>query len=485
MDAAAVANGVRRRHLLVVGCLAASGLVLFWTRSVPLDASLWHDEAVTVRSYVAGGPQAIFFDHYIPNIHPLFSLLAWATTELLGRTEAVLRAWSVVPAWTAVLVAAWWAWRRLSPEVAALVVLLGAASPLHQSLAVQARGYGLGMLAGAGALVAALEMRGDRPGVAATGFGVAAFAGVATLPVFALAVIGHAVLLLADPRTRRSVLVVVPVVGAASSAVYAPMITDVIDSSNQRFGEQVAPSGILTRPYDDLVEPLLRTLVPARYESVTDLLFVSAAFVLLVVSFMWCRVRGQLVLFSHLFVPVLLTYAALSAGRFYVTTRFVSFLLVNVLLLAAIGLGGLLALIRRVPHGRAFAALALLALVTVGLRNAIAAGQEAAALPLEDAKLVGQVVRGSGVDLVLSNTDRPPVLEHYLPGLLVAGPEGLETLFCEVTVPFAYVDHDNGTSPDPDTACLDGRVAARVRVEQRTRGSFVVWLVAGRAQTDR
>lgn len=64
----------------------------------PLGMSLWHDEAGSAINYIDGGPYAIFFRPYIANNHPLFNLVAWLTTSLLGRAEVVYRLGSVLPA---------------------------------------------------------------------------------------------------------------------------------------------------------------------------------------------------------------------------------------------------------------------------------------------------------------------------------------------------------------------------------------------------
>src|SRR5919106_4377945 len=93
---------------LPIGLLALLGLVLLWSRLVGLDSSLWHDEAVSISTYNT-------FDTALDlkSSHALFHLLSWPTTALLGEAEAVQRLWSVFPAIAAIVVATWWAWRRL------------------------------------------------------------------------------------------------------------------------------------------------------------------------------------------------------------------------------------------------------------------------------------------------------------------------------------------------------------------------------------
>ena len=146
------ANLTQRVAQAVIGAVV---LVLLWSRLAVLGTSFWHDETVTAFFYVDRGPRGIFFGHYVPNNHVLFSLLSWATTGIVGHFEASYRIWSVLPALVSVAVIGWWAWRRFGPLTAVAVLIFATVAPLHLVLAPQARGYGLGFLAGAGMLVGA------------------------------------------------------------------------------------------------------------------------------------------------------------------------------------------------------------------------------------------------------------------------------------------------------------------------------------------
>jgi hypothetical protein len=197
----------RSPTLLPGAILALSGLVLVWTRLLPLTQSMWADEVVTITVYAHPGPGAIF-GHYVANDHMLFELLAWATTGITGdHGTAAYRFWAVAPAIAAGALLAWWLWRRLDPWVAALFGALATASPLYFGLSVEARGYGLAFLAMSLVLIGA-DWFDERGGVWPLAVFVAgSLIGIWTLPVFVLPVIamGGLLALRASPTRRRSV----------------------------------------------------------------------------------------------------------------------------------------------------------------------------------------------------------------------------------------------------------------------------------------
>ena len=151
-----------RRRSWVPWLAAAAAVVAIaavWARWPALGVSLWWDEAYSARQFIPFGPTKIIDPlYYLPNDHILFNLLAWATTAIVGTTEAILRFWSVVPALAAGGVIGWWGWRRHGPVVGVAAALFIVTSPVHLGLSVQARGYGLGFLAAALMLVGAVAM---------------------------------------------------------------------------------------------------------------------------------------------------------------------------------------------------------------------------------------------------------------------------------------------------------------------------------------
>src|SRR5262249_6074988 len=134
---------MRDAPLLSAAALVLLFGVLAWTRIAPLSVGFWNDEAFSATNYIDGGPRAIFFAPYVPNNHALFSLMAWITTKLFGRSEVAYRLPSVLPAIAAVVIVAGMAWRRLDPWTAVAFTALAVGSPVHLELGVQARGYGL------------------------------------------------------------------------------------------------------------------------------------------------------------------------------------------------------------------------------------------------------------------------------------------------------------------------------------------------------
>ena len=205
------ASAARYGALVVLGVLFAA---LVWSRFSLLGQSFFRDEAFTAVHYVDRGPHAILFGRSVPNNHVLFSLLAWITTKHGGQSEAVYRIWSVVPATAAAGVIAWWAWRRVSPFTAVMTVLLTLVAPIHFLLAPQARGYGLAFLAGAGMLVGAIQAGEDGRSRDIAVFAAFGLVGILTLPVFALAFLAQAAVLVALPALRRRTLVAVVAVGS-------------------------------------------------------------------------------------------------------------------------------------------------------------------------------------------------------------------------------------------------------------------------------
>ena len=71
------------------------GLALVGSRLVGLGQSFWHDEVVAVEDFIRAGPHEILAG---PDLsHELFSLLAWATSRVVGESEIAFRLWSAVP----------------------------------------------------------------------------------------------------------------------------------------------------------------------------------------------------------------------------------------------------------------------------------------------------------------------------------------------------------------------------------------------------
>jgi hypothetical protein len=469
---------------VTLGVAGATVVLLLWSRLAQLDASLWHDEAYTVLNYVNGGPREIFFGDYRANNHVLFSLLTWATTGIVGHFDAAYRLWSVIPALGAVALVAWWTWRRLSPVAAAAVVVLATMSPLHFTLAPQARGYGLTLFAAAGMLVAA-DRASERGRVAdVVLFGVFALVGTWTYPLFVLAVVFQAAVLAIQRDLRRPVLATCGVAAAGTLLFYWPMLGRIVEQAPQRHSEQLPWYGPVSGPFNDLARPMLTVLFPERVDLLTSHSFVAATYVLFAaLGVRWLWRHEQRALLAHLVVPVVGTYLTLTVARFYLKPRFTSFLLFYVIVLLSLGVVELWHVMRHVSVVRPLIWAAIAAVVLVGSKDVIAQTRIQAEVPYENFKFVSQIVNESGIDRVMTNSRASTGLQYYL------GSERLKvedkdkgTLvrsFCYDLGPFIFVDHNGFGSPDPNLTCLRLRGAARVHVHQQARGSMDVWLVSG------
>ena len=480
-----------RVALVVVGL---SALLLCWSRLAFLDVSFWHDEAFSVMTYVDRGPSTMLFGDYTPNNHLLYSLLSWATTWRLGTFEAAYRIWSVLPGLVAVAIVGWWAWRRFAPFVGAAVVVLLTISPMHLDIVPQARGYGLGFLAGAGMLVGAARAcdRGRASDVAwFAGFGLV---GIWTLPPMVIPFLAQAaVVFVARHDLRRTVVVATAVVGFGSVLFYAPLASEIVEGSQVDYaGSEPLPwYGWATAPVEDLGQPTLASFLPDRLTTGVSLdgdleiadahILVRAALpivcVLLAGLGAWRLARrSEVAVLALLLVPIIATYVVLTAGRFFFRPRYGSFLLIPLVVLLAIGILEIWELVRhRGVFVRAVAITTATALLLIGAHNVV---QRARQLPSENFKLVGQVVLESEIRDVVTNSDTPTGLSYYLgrQRVRVLQAEALSRLFCAAEGPLVFIDHNNG-SPDPDLACLESRGAVRIHVPQSRRGSLDVWFL--------
>jgi 4-amino-4-deoxy-L-arabinose transferase-like glycosyltransferase len=169
--------------------------------------SFWYDEAFTVMRVLHPGLGATLrsFVH-TENTPPLWYLIAWADARVLGTGEVALRLPSALFGIAAVPVA-WGIGRELSGRrVAVLCAAIVAVNPLFWWYSQEARAYELFVLASALAMLCFLRARRDP-----TPRRMALFALTGALSllshyfaVFLLAPM--ALILLADPRTRRRAL---------------------------------------------------------------------------------------------------------------------------------------------------------------------------------------------------------------------------------------------------------------------------------------
>ena len=217
-----------------------AGVVLV-TRLAGLDLSLWWDEAFTAQRYIRGGPST-FLDPelYFANNHLLFTVLAWATSRLLGTSEMVLRLWAVLPALAGLAMLVAWLWRRHGPLVATVALTATAVSPLALANSIQARGYGLVLLSATVLLVVpvvqdrAPTLGGDLAVTTAGAVGMLSFP-----PVVALYLAHAGVWLLRRGRARWRLVMLTAAAGVVTAAVYLPLL-DLLAERADRVGSRFA-----------------------------------------------------------------------------------------------------------------------------------------------------------------------------------------------------------------------------------------------------
>lgn len=494
--------GVRRPGLgwLPWPIICGAGAFILWSRLASLDQSLWHDEVFSVVHYSSRGPNAIFFDEYIPNNHVLFNLLAWATTSVSGESEIAYRLWSVVPAIAAVVVVVWWTWRILDPWTSVAVAVFVATSPIHHDLTREARGYGLTFLAGALMLVFAYKVGrgGGRRDLFA--LGVAGVIGGLTVPQFAIGFVGQTVPLLMRRDLRRRALAMLAAVGGVLLVLYAPVLSDMVRSADTVSGSALPWHGPVSAALKDLLQPSFDVLANRR----TDAYFVTShrpdqllagALALIGGVLLWRA--GARLLLALLVVPVVFTYSVLTATGLHVHERYGSFLLFHTLILAAV------AVVRGVqafPRGAARYAATGAAVVIAGLTvaHALTRSRRFHDMPREDFKRVARVVKAQGATRVVTDSARPIGLQYYMGGSKVSALPGswLRAFFCSsragdippevrglrdavLKPPVVFVEHPFAASEESaDAICLERRGATSVTVHQRDRGErIVIWFL--------
>jgi hypothetical protein len=244
-----------------------SGLVLVWSRLANLGTSFWSDEAYSAYYYAGRGPRGIWFGHYVPNNHVLFNLLSWATTGAVGRFEAAYRIWSVVPGAAAVVLIAWWLWNRLGMVAATSAVIFATVSPVHHVLTPQARGYGLAMFGAVVMFIGAVRATDTKTTRSVVLFTVGALIGIFTLPVFALAAIAQAGVLVWNKELRKRALLACGAIAVLTLGWYASMLGGIIGNSDQEFGRRLSIPEAVTGAYHHLAAPTVANAMPFAMHS--------------------------------------------------------------------------------------------------------------------------------------------------------------------------------------------------------------------------
>lgn len=465
--------------ILIAASYAILGSILCWTRLTGLNRSYWHDEIVTVADYVRAGPREILAGPYIPNNHELFSLLAWATSSVVGESEIAVRLWSVVPFILGVILVTAWLHIRMDPLSGLLFVFFATLSPLLLDLSRQARGYGLAFLAMSVLIVAALEADRSKRDWTIVAFCVAGLVGTWTLPNFGVAFVATGAALLTDPRLRRRAAVGLGASIVAIGACYSPHFDDLLESSRQDYGVRIDTSGVVTAPIDQILIPALvwidGTVV---FTSLVWLPVVAFAVLLIGSSQLLRRKRSAFILGSGVAATIVALWV-ISSG---VVPRFLSFLLVPLLIMLASGTASILArLATRSPVVRTLVALTTLGALGVAFAPVAA---KVTRLPREAHKDAAAVIRSyaSPSTPVFAHMVHPRDLAFYLERPVNAHrTSDVASSVCSSRQAVVFVAQP-WVLPAVSLPCSRRPGTRHYRFEQYTRGDEInVWFVPPRS----
>jgi hypothetical protein len=462
---------------LTLAAYALFGSLLAWSRLAGLDnGGYCCDEIRTVVDSVRTGPTTILTGAYTPNNHELFSLLGWATSSVVGESEVALRLGAAIPFIVGVVVVTAWLHVRVGPLAAVLFLAFATVSPLLLDISRLARGYGLAFLAMSVMTVAALEaIRSGRTWAVAT-FWAAGVLGTWTLPHFAIAFAATAVVLLTCPDLRARCLVGGVLSLLAVVIWYAPHFDDIATSSSQEYGNPIPTAWLLTAPFDQILLPAFTSLDETLVNPSLATLVAGAAFAILVASSPMLRQRESALV---LCAGVVTTVIAFWITGTHVVPRFLSFLLVPLLILMATGCASILErLFTKPARVRTAVLLVVLAVVAVTSAPLLASVplerrdslREAAALIRDQAPISARVYAympysadlafhlGRPVHRVSRSADTAVVCQERTTTVLVAQP----WFWPPTTVP----------------SCATRRGTRHYRFEQYARGKATdVWII--------
>ena len=300
---------------------------------------------------------------YTPNNHELYSLLGWATDSVFGESVIALRLGAAIPFIAGVAIVTTWLHVRTKALSALLFLLFATASPLLLDISRLARGYGLAFLAMSVMVVAALEAERNGRSWAVAAFWAAGLVGTWTLPHFAIAFGVTGVILLLRPELRTRCIVGAFVALLASVAWYAPHFDGIATSSAQDYGAPIVTRWLVTAPFDQILYPAFASLDENVLNPSLATLVAAAGLVALVGSSPLLRRRGSAFV---LCAGVVATVIVFWMTGTQLVPRFLSFLLVPLLILLATGCAFILErLLTKPARLRTPIVVALLALLTL------------------------------------------------------------------------------------------------------------------------
>jgi len=463
----------RHAGLFTSASYAILGLALVGTRLTGLGQSFWHDEVVAVEYYIRAGPREILAGPGLS--HELFGLVAWLTSTVAGESEIAFRLWSAVPFILGVVLVTTWLHIRVNRVAAVLFLFFATVSPLLLDITRQARGYGLAFLAMSVLIVAALEA--ERSGRAWTivAFCAAGVVGTWTLPQFGIAFLATGAALLTDRGLRWRAALGLGAAGVAIGAWYAPHIGQVRAAAGIEDGTKIDTVWLLTAPIDLVLMPALlwldgTVLVPGlRWLPLILLLALIIGSSPLLRSKHTALVLGS---------GVGVTVVALRLADAYVVPRYLSFLLVPLLVLLATGMAAILG---RIPtHPAVVRTVLSLVVLLLLAANFVAVAPNVIRLPREAHRDVAAIIenRGPPGAKVFAYLRNPDGLEFYL-GRSVRTLESAEVVarVCRNRETIAYVTQPHAIE-SVEVPCLARTGVQHFRFRQYARGDEMnVWLV--------
>ncbi len=446
-----------------------------------MTMSLWEDEMYTANHYVSHGFANIFDPTaYISNNHPLYSVLSTLDTTILGNNEVILRIGSVVPATIAVTLVAYWLWTHHGQLTTIIFIFLITVSPLHFDAFRQARGWGLASLGAAIVLVASLTMQRDEriTGRHIAWFIVGSLIGIWTIYPLLLPFAAHGAILLISRRERGKLTLMAGTVAVASILFYWPLRSALVDPAAVRGRAGTAAhardgfvtlSNVAIEPVNRLVRPIFELTLPAGIALLLACALVIAGMASLVRARHWTELM-------HLVLPGAMVFVGLAVRQAGIWDRYVSYLLLPILALTALG-GSMLWSLASAPLSRGVAAITVAALcVAIG----VGFGRFASpivSVPIEDFKGAAAVV-DSAAPLKAAVTDRAlSSFRYYLHKveLTKASPEDFVSRSCTQAGPAVFIDYPRRSSP-VDASCLAVR-GVRLTLRQRRDPPITIWLV--------
>jgi hypothetical protein len=459
-------------RLLFVAAYATLGVALLLSRLVALGHSFWHDEVLSVENFVRAGPHAILTGPALA--HQLFVLLAWMTSTVTGESEIAFRLWSAVPFIAGVALVTAWLHVRSRPLSGVLFLFLATTSPLLLDITRQARGYGLAFFAMCVVIVSVLEADRSRRKWTIVTFCAGGLIGTWTLPQFGIAFVATGAVLLLYPELRRWTLLGLGVPLLAIAVWYVPHLDGVRAAVHFEDGIKIDPAWIVTAPID-------QTLLPAYlWIDGTALLagFVWLPAIVVAAIIMGAspllHSRGTALLLSS---GVVATVVVLCVARASVVPRYLSYLLVPLLVLVATGMAAILERSNTRPALlRTVASLVVIGLLAVRF---VITAPDVVRLPREAYKDVAAIIDREGPLTVFAYVRNREGLEYYLdrPVQQLQQADAVAASVCERHETVAYVMQPYALRPAA-VPCL-GRIGVRhYRFAQYARGDEMnLWLV--------